>query len=82
MDHDDGSLAPAHCESTETAPSVFKRESKADENRRLLKRIEENRLAMTPENRALFDSIRALADKIGPGDFDINEAIRELRGDE
>jgi hypothetical protein len=42
------------------------------ERERLLARL-------TPERRALYDRIVALREEIGPVDFDIVEAIRELR---
>ena len=37
---------------------------------------------MTPEARATYDRIRALRAEIGPLDFDIVGALRELRGEE
>ena len=37
---------------------------------------------MSPEDRATYDRIRALREEIGPIDFDVVEALRELRGDD
>lgn len=37
---------------------------------------------MPPEARATYDRIRSLREEIGPLDFDIVKALRELRGDE
>jgi hypothetical protein len=36
---------------------------------------------MTPEKRALFERITALREKIGPVNFDVVQALRELRED-
>lgn len=46
-----------------------------NDRRKLLRR-------MTPEARATYDRIRALQAEIGPLDFDIVKALRELRGDD
>ena len=37
---------------------------------------------MLPEARATYDRIRALREEIGPIDFDVVAAIRELRDDD
>lgn len=34
---------------------------------------------MSPENHALYKTVEALREKIGPLDFDVVEALRELR---
>ena len=36
---------------------------------------------MSPENHALYKKVEALREKIGPLDFDVVEALRELRND-
>jgi hypothetical protein len=37
---------------------------------------------MTPEAQATYDRIRALRDEIGPLDFDVVDALDELRDEE
>ena len=44
-------------------------------------RREELRRRMAPEQRARFERIAALREKIGPVGFDVVAALRELRGD-
>lgn len=34
---------------------------------------------MSPENRAAYERIKGLREEIGPTNFDVTEAIRELR---
>ncbi len=34
---------------------------------------------ISPERRATYERIRRLREEIGPGDFDVGEAIREFR---
>lgn len=49
--------------------------------RKLLRRqARDERIRSLPsERRALYDSIKALREEIGPGEFDINQALREIR---
>jgi len=60
--------------STETSAKV------TDLSRLLrLKRRDERLRSLSPDRRAIFDRIRKLRTDIGPIDFDVVEALRELR---
>lgn len=43
------------------------------------RRLDEKVRSLSPERRALFEEIKRLRDRIGPIDFDVVRAIRELR---
>jgi hypothetical protein len=45
-------------------------------------RRDERLKRLSPERRAMYEDIRKLREEIGPIDFNVVEALRELRGDE
>ncbi len=56
-------------------------EEEAKEIARINRRIEELKQQMTPEKRKMFEDLEKLRNEIGVDDFDVVQAIRELRDD-
>ncbi len=82
MDHDDEvGFGTRSAFTGGGSASVGTAEADAESELLMDRRIEENKREMTPEMRDLFERICSLQNEIGPGEFDINEAIRELRND-
>lgn len=74
----------AHLEPSDTRTQATSlRSTTVSSIRSLLRaRHRDERLArMTPERRAIYERIKRLRDAIGPIDFDVLDALRELRED-